>query len=41
LSEAASIKDVLDGPSRGLERWGVTWRKILWPQKPRWIVILF
>jgi hypothetical protein len=26
------MEDLLDGPSRDLERWGVMWRKIPWPK---------
>jgi hypothetical protein len=25
--------------ARGEGRWSVMWRRLLWPRKPRWIVI--
>jgi hypothetical protein len=29
----------IDFSARGQGRWNVMWRRLLWPGKPRWIVI--
>jgi hypothetical protein len=29
----------IDFSARGQGRWNLMWRRLLWPGKPRWIVI--
>jgi hypothetical protein len=31
----------IDFSARGQGRWNVMWRRLLWPGKPRWIVISY